>query len=68
MPRVLTLTDAELRELAAAYSQGLSIRALALVRGWSYGATHAKLQVAEARGLTTIRHRGARSTASGLLK
>jgi hypothetical protein len=62
MPRVLTLTDAELRELAAAYAQGLSIRALASARGWSYGATHAKLQLAEVKGLMTIRHRGARSS------
>jgi hypothetical protein len=39
----------------------MSIRALASERGWSYGATHAKLLLAQQQGLMTIRTRGTRA-------
>lgn len=47
-----------LRELSAQYASGMSVRALARVRGWSYGATHARLTAAQASGLVKLRSRG----------
>lgn len=52
------MDDVTLREIAAAYNRGVSVRGLASGRGWSYGATHARLLMAEQKGLTTIRTRG----------
>lgn len=54
--------DVDLREIAAAYNRGMSIRALALHKGWSYGSTHARLLIAVDQGLTTMRPKSARST------
>lgn len=53
-------TPGVLSELAAAYVKGASIRDLASVRGWSYGATHKRLQAAASQGLMQMRSRGAR--------
>lgn len=60
MPRnnVPRADEALLRELAAAYTKGSSIRELAIIKGWSYGAVHSRLQAAEQAGLCTIRPRG----------
>lgn len=35
---------------------------IAGLRGWSYGFVHARLRVAEEKGLTTIRAKGTRPT------
>lgn len=61
MPRSIALTESELRSLAAAYAEGLSIRALASLRGMSYGTTHKSLHAAAASGLVSVRARGSRS-------
>jgi hypothetical protein len=52
------VTDEGLRELAAAYAGGASIRALVSDTGMAYGTVHRRLHIAAQRGLTTIRPKG----------
>jgi len=66
MSRPGPLTDGDLSKIADAYNRGASIRALADLRGWSYGYMHRRLQICQEKGLVTIRSRGGRARASGL--
>lgn len=50
--------DATLRELAAFYRAGKSIRQISAHTGWSYGVIQSRLVKAQASGLVVLRPRG----------
>jgi len=59
------MSDEALKDLAATYANGMSVRHLASSRGWSYGATHRRLLMAVEQGFVSMRTRGARSGGNG---
>lgn len=50
--------DATLRELAAYYKAGQSIRQISVRTGWCYGVVQSRLSLAQVRGFVVLRPRG----------